>query len=534
MNLFRILKNKSGKFTLGVQQLAVVGVGAAALFYASNKMFASEEAHINQLKARSISSLAASEDTYSGLRQTGAGLTSINITNAAGFDGVANFEERQALEAQSSGGSDFGAGADENFSVNPFSDGLGMGANEATFAPGGVSGADDYYGGSDGGYDGGSARGAAGRGGKALARGSVRGANGGRGSGGRGGSLGTAQMARASGGGTSNSFGGGTGGSSATKAGGSEGYKLSGAMPTGGNPVLDGASGRGGSKFNRGSRNGSAAKAGSFGGSDLKDMAVKSAKIAATDTRAANLGSSIFLANSQLSGGMSFSNGEDGTRTGSSSDFAKADATTFKKLSGWKKNTDDENDQRLKWAKGLKTAMTVLLSATMIMIPLIANAARAGDIPIWGQIAGNAVALGLCIALSAMWGIFSALVGVYWGKFSKGEWSWFSFTMLGIAGLCTAAGWIAFATQNESGSSEAESTSSSAVEGEQGAQEALSELAGKGGEAAGEAAGKGIGQKMGKIVGDAALQSVDPLANLAADTAQNADMADENGGNSNS
>ena len=311
MNWFRFLKNKSGKLKFGLAHL--VAIGGVGMVLATTAFNAEKEA-VQEQKVRSITSLAQGS-SYGGMRQTQGGLTSINVGNAAGYDGVANSEERARIEAARSGG-DFGLNAADNMDgrlASRFSgraaetsetEGLGMGRNATDIVEAPTRGAAaDITPGSMGDRTGRTGRGRYGAGDTSSATTQT---------------LSTASMARASGSGISASYGGGSSGSSSGGAGGSgsrggrssgvgEGYHLSGAIPSGTNIVsMSGAGGRGASQFTPGAANARVGRGSHSNavGDALKDISKRSADAAANKYRSANEGARAFLSGSQNSGGI--------------------------------------------------------------------------------------------------------------------------------------------------------------------------------------------------------------------------------------
>lgn len=435
MNVLQLLKSKAGKLTVGIPQLAAIaGVGLIGVYSALQ----ADKAQMEQ-KVRSLSSISNAYD-YSGLRQSGrGGLTSINVKD--GLNQLATAEERARIEAARTGGGDFGLGAADNVGnavsgalggagyQMSGSEGFGMGANAATEISATPSGrAADVN----------------------VNRASVaNGAAAGRAQAANQNQLASASMARASGSGMSGSYGGassGTSGGSSASAGSAgrygssgsgEGYKFSGSMPSGTNPVsLSGADGRNSSSFGAGGRNASVGRGSrSRGtGNDLKDISKRSADAAKNSHRASNEGSRAFLASSQNSGGMSIDAGVETTETGSA-DFATPEAAKLKSIGDWGEKKDDWAEKMEKAMNTLFSVLFGLISASVVLIPIIKNLKRIGDTGgLWG-ITSTAWAWIWGSMLMAAWGALMANAGMYWSEYLPDSWSWLAFGCFAVGAV---------------------------------------------------------------------------------------------------
>ena len=147
MNLFNLLKSKAGKFVMGASQAAgvsaMVGILSVSVMYNT----ASE-----QLEDQPIRTSFSASDSYNyeGLNRRADGmLTSMNIQNRAGRQGVAIGADRERLEGTASN-NDFGLAAADNLgkrisvpnvgssAVVSETDGLGTGGVDMTEIPAGV------------------------------------------------------------------------------------------------------------------------------------------------------------------------------------------------------------------------------------------------------------------------------------------------------------------------------------------------------------------------------------------------------------
>ena len=497
MNIFHLLKSKSGKLALGAQQLAVIGVGAVALYYVGSMATTQEVQKINAIRTNVFAQQGA-PTANAGMRQTKEGLSAMHIANLGnGYNQVetnlskmaaddaptfSDVDENSIANSMSGAFEGFGSSSNRAEEINPANGGSGYG----------YGGGDSY--GADGAYGGGSRAGKDGRG---AARGSYGGSNGGAVN-----SLSKTSRATASGGVSMSPFGGrsGVGGFSA-KASNGERHTLSGRMDGGSNMVAlkDAASSGKASKFNnQAMRVGAGSETQGLKGKKLKELAEHSTTLAErTATNASNEMSDVFLASNQVSGGMGIA-ADAGTEGGvaSSSDFAspsdmKARAQRInKKLD----DTANEDEARLKYAGWLKKIMSMLLPITIALCGMITAAMAEEKVPVFGLI-GTAGCLALAGVISAIWTAFMVAVGVYWGRYSPGEWNWFSFTLLGIGAVSAASGWITYATANAGKSSETSKAAKEAVE--KGSQKAQAGLA-----------------KFGKILKGAAKASAAEGANL--------------------
>ena len=495
MNVFHLLKNKSGKLALGAQQLAVTAVGAVALFYAGSAVTDNEVQKLDPIRTN-IFAQRGTPTANAGMRRTKEGLSSINIANlGSGYNQV----ETDLSKVSKDDGPAF-SDLDEDemsYKMSGAFEGFGSDSNRAEEinpAYGGSGNAGYAYDGSygdDGAYGGGSRAGKGGRG-SSTSRGSYGSSNGGAVN-----SLSKASRATASGGVSMSPFGGRSGvGNFAAKSTNSEKHTLSGRMDGGTNAVSlrSKSAGTSSSQFNNTARRyGSTGEENVLSGKKLKDMASHSVALAKrTATNASNEMSDVFLASSQASGGLAIAN-DAGTDAGSasSSDLASPDKMNARSRRITKALDDvaDKNEKRIKYASGLKKAMTALLVVTGVLCGLITAACGVEKVPIIG-IAGSAAAMILAGVISAMWIAFSAAVGVYWNRYAHGEWNWFSAVMLGVAALQGGMGWITYAMQNNSEAVKSSSTSTGAVEGgDTAAQQAFGKLAGKGGKFAKVAVG---------------------------------------------
>ena len=446
MNWFRFLKNKEGKIKIGLPQfIAVAGVGMVI----ATTAFQAEKEAVKQQQMRSLSSISSAYN-YGGLQQTREGLTSVNVANLSGdLDRVATAEERARMEAQRTGGGDFGLDAADNVGgkISGFdgqaaqtsdTEGLGMSRNAVNMTENMASGGAT--------------------GGPGVAAGAVAGAAG-RGAGTQTptNSLSSASMARASGNGINASYGGASSSPSSgslgrmaasgmgrTETG--EAYKFSGAMPSGTNPVSMGAGRHSGSSFMAGGRNSRGGKGGPGNyGNDLKDISKRSADVARNSFRASNEGSSAFLAKNIQTHGMEFTTGDAPTVTKSSD--ASWEDTPMEALQPAMQQTTDKENERAKHQGILLALMLGMLGISVWMWGLIKAAREAGKIPIYGQIAGNTIALVLAIALSVLWLGIAGYALWYNNEFFKdaGDTSTVSIAAWALSGIGIAVTWLVFA-----------------------------------------------------------------------------------------
>lgn len=377
MNLWNFLKSTSGKFVLGIPQLAgIAGVGMLAVYgsYEVDNTYASKQAPIRTLSGISRSS------SYEGLQQKDGNLTSINIKDS--LNQVASPEERAALEARNvyTGSSvDATEASIANWSAGSaaegaVTDGLGMGANRTVM--------NEPAGGS-------ATRGANTRGGVNPAAVSA-------GAEGAGGTarptLGTASMARASG----NVFAAASGpissgsGSPATRGGGAsssggEGYQFSGAMPSGSNAISAMNAGKGfrtsNSTFMAGGRQSTSGR-GRRSPQDknaLRDIAKRSADAAGNRDRSSNEGSRAFLASTRNSGGMQVEGGVTTGGSGGSADFDSPNSKNLRAIGDWAEETDNFAEEQQKARNRLMWMTLALVAATVVAIPIAFNLISKGS-----------------------------------------------------------------------------------------------------------------------------------------------------------
>ena len=451
MNLFYFLKNKRGKFTIGLTQMAAIaGVGLVV----SMTAFQADKKAAEQEKIRSLSSIESGYN-YGGMRQAGRdGLTSINVKD--GLNQVATAEERARMEGR--GGGDFGLSAADNVGGSLSSalggraadtsdtEGLGMGRNAVTMLEG-----------SSGGVSSGGSRANAGDVSRRTTRGS-------RDSGGADSpQLATASVTRASGSGINASYGGASSGGNAggnsaaggrTTGGGSgaEGYHFSGAMPSGSDPLsLSGGNGRSGSTFMAGGRNATTGRGSrSKGtGNDLKDISKRSADAALNRNRAANEGARAFLASATSSGGMNIDSSVGTTQSGSA-DFAAPEVGRLKGISNWGDQVTEAETKRDKDRSNLFNLMIAAIAITVIALPIIrylitaakeltigaaaagpmagAMLAQAASLRLWGWVVtGIVCAAGALVVAHAI---------RFWTNYGFG---WMSGGALGVGVACAAA-----------------------------------------------------------------------------------------------
>ncbi len=366
MNLFNLLKSKAGKFVMGASQAAgvsaMVGILSVSVMYNT----ASE-----QLEDQPIRTSFSASDSYNyeGLNRRADGmLTSMNIQNRAGRQGVAIGADRERLEGTASN-NDFGLAAADNLgkrisvpnvgssAVVSETDGLGTGGVDMTEIPAGVrTGAP---GSSPAGVPPVSVSSRAPAAPTAAAP-TAPAASGGN----SGGRLAPASMARASGNSfnaSSGSVGGGASGGTAGRRNAPsrpEGYNFSGSMPGGSNMVSAYETlgkGGNGSTFiagGRGSTAGPGRRSLKNKDNDLKDISKRSADAARNSNRAANEGSRAFLAGGQNSGGMVIDSGEELATTGSA-DFETPTNSNLKAIGNWEQLEDDFGDRKAKARKKL-------------------------------------------------------------------------------------------------------------------------------------------------------------------------------------
>lgn len=413
MNLFKKLKDISGKLVMGIPQLAAIGGASMMLIYGAyqtDSTFASKQPPI-----RSLSGITNSS-SYAGLQRKDGLLTSINIKDS--LNQVATPEERAALEGNSGSANNFGLDNVANIQNVSFgsaaetsaTDGLGMGANKAVLN--GPLGSASTPAANVPGVNTGAVSAAAG--GNASGAAPAQRA-----------SLAPASMARASGnafnaaagaigGSSSGAFGTRTSGASGTSSGGSssgEGYKLSGAMPSGSNAVSAMGLSRSGSGFMAGGRNSTNSRATrSFREkNDLKDISKRSADAAANRNRAANEGSRAFLASSRNSGGMSVEGGVDVGTTGSA-DFENAANQKLNAIGNWQQEEDDFAEEQDKARNRLMWMMIALVAVTIAAITagyhLISKGKMLAKVPVTAaagaaMVAWGWVVLGVAMAYAA-------------------------------------------------------------------------------------------------------------------------------------
>ena len=425
MKWFDLLKNKHGKLTFGLPQMAAIaGVGLVV----SLSAFQADKKAAEQEQIRSLSAISSGYN-YGGMRQDGrGGLTSINVKD--GLNQVATAEERARLEAGRTG--DFGLSAADNVGGSVSSsmrgraagtsdtDGLGMGRNAVVMQEGAGTGQ--------------AVRGARVNPG-AVTRGAGReGASGGQ-------QLAPAAVSRSGGSGINASYGGNTtGGNAAAPRGdtggrqGGEGYKFSGAMPGGTDPLsMRGANGQN-ATFMAGGRyattgRGSRTKG---TGNDLKDISKRSADAALNRNRSANEGARAFLASAQNSGGMNIDSSVGTTEAGSA-DFAAAEARNLKALGDWGQQTQEGETKRDKARSTLFTLMIVLVAMTAVAVPLLRYLSTASKTTgLFGMsfLTWARVVFGL---VAAMAGTVSVFAIDYWSKYGFG---WMSGGALAISVAC--------------------------------------------------------------------------------------------------
>ncbi|MGN1058401.1 MAG: hypothetical protein ACI4Q7_03515, partial [Candidatus Avelusimicrobium sp.] len=323
-----------------------------------------------QLEDQPIRTSFSASDSYNyeGLNRRADGmLTSMNIQNRAGRQGVAIGADRERLEGTASN-NDFGLAAADNLgkrisvpnvgssAVVSESDGLGTGGVDMTEIPAGVRT----------GTPGSSPAGAppVSVSSRAQAAPTAAAAPPAASGGNSGGRLAPASMARASGNSFNASSGSAGGGASGGTAGRRnapsrpEGYNFSGSMPGGSNVVSAYETlgkGGNGSTFiagGRGSTSGPGRRSLKDKDNDLKDISKRSADAARNSNRAANEGSRAFLAGGRNSGGMVIDSGEELATTGST-DLETPTDNNLKAIGNWEKQQDDFGDRKAKARKKL-------------------------------------------------------------------------------------------------------------------------------------------------------------------------------------
>lgn len=439
MNLFNLLKSKAGKLVLGTSQVVVLTVGAAGLF-ASGAFKTGEALGEKELAVRSLSSVS-SRYSYEGLERRDGMLTSMNIQNREGSQGVAVGAVRARLEGNGSA-NDFGLTAVDNLdrtitvpgtgaaAASSATDGLGSGGVDMVEVGGGhtytrTSGPSVGVGAVSQEVNGAAATGTSGVGGR----------------------LASASMARASGnafnaasgamGGTSASSVAGRGGVAAHSSS-SDGYQFSGAMPSGSNVVSQSAAlanSASRSSFVAGGRNSTVGKGRHASlrdkDNDLILISKRSAAAAGDSYRSANAGARAFLDSSQNSGGISIDGGEEAVATGSA-DFSTPTNRSLKKIGDWGDRESEKDKERAKDRNNLAKLLMWSFFATIVAIPLgylLISAGRSAGGP-WGVIkiiagclvlaAAIGVAIALCVAAGKYahkWegGLLSTLSGIIGG-----------------------------------------------------------------------------------------------------------------------
>ncbi len=415
MKWLSILKNKAGKFTLGIPQMVGIAGAGMLLTYGA---FQADNAMDQKGPVRSLTSISDTQN-YSGMDRTSTGqLTSMKIKD--GLNQVATREERERMEGGRSS-NDFGLsgvdGIEGRMSAGSYgpaaptgaSDGLGMGANAAVETGNTYIAASRASAGS----------GVAGLNAGGNGNGGTSGANGAQAS--SGSSLGSASIARASGSAFNAAAGAVAGGkmggsasngrSGATHGGASgDGYQFSGAMPGSSSAVAslaDGgrAHGSAASGFMASSRRGSAGRATrSNSQGDLKDISKRSADAARNQHRATNEGSRAFLASSQNSGGMTIEGGVETESTGSA-DFEAPATNSLKGLGDWQKKAEDKDKEQQKARERLQWMMIAMIAGTFIAMrlgfSLIQKGKKAGLFG-WSFIAWGWTVLGIGMAYAAV------------------------------------------------------------------------------------------------------------------------------------
>lgn len=424
MKWLSILRDKTGKFKMGIPQLA--GIAGTGILLSYGAFEADKAADPPQVR-----SLAAIEDTvdYSGMTRDASGnLSSVRLRDSR--NQIATREERERLNG-GSGNNDFGlnavAGLEGRMNGGSYgqaaqtgaSEGLGMGANAAYEV--GASGAAGRYGYSQNGAAGGAQ--ALSREGQAESR-AAAGDNGAH-------QLAAASMATASG----NAFNAAAGaisgsGPSGSTAGGSSGkpggnYEFSGFMPPS-SSALAALSDNGQRNVTNSSNFLAASRRGTSGRGtrsntqgDLKDISKRSADIAKNKFRSANEGSRAFLAAATNSAGMTIEGGVDTVTTGSA-DFQTPEVGALKKLQAKKQEADDfykkqkKARERLQWMTIALILLTV--AAIYIAVPWIATSTKSVLGAPLAELAW--LVLGIPMLFAVVVGAFAAdYMNTYNGKF---------------------------------------------------------------------------------------------------------------------
>ena len=458
MKWFSFLTNKSGKLRFGIPQMAaVVGVG----FVISYTALQADKKAVEDARVRSVSSIAGGSN-YGGMFVDGRGnLTSINVKD--GLNQVATAEERARIENGRTGGGDFGMSAADNvggrFSSSVSgraaetsdTEGLGMGRNEAVLVESGAGQGGGRGRGADIGPVGAIPTGN----GPADSRASAK-------QGAEGKQLASSSITRASGSGVNNSYGpitsdgAGTSGGNTLPGGrpsgggkiGGEGYNFSGAMPRGTDPLSLSGGAQGRSTFMAGGRHGAAGRgSGSQGtGNDLKDITKRSVEVARNQNRSSNEGARPFLSASTNSGGMSIEGGVETTQTGSQ-DFEPATTRKLKGIGDWGADAKDETDKQSTHQTIIFALLFGMIALSYVMWKLIAAARKLGEVPIYG-IAGNAMAIILAVALTALWLGLSGYAAWYDSTYFEGSVSTLALVSWIVSGVGIGVTWIVFASNS--------------------------------------------------------------------------------------
>lgn len=403
MKILNFLTNKAGKLVIGAPQvLTIAGVGLVATYGA----FKTDQVLDNDLPLRNLSSVASS-NAYEGLNRGADGmLTSMNIQNRAGANGVAVGADRERLEGTRSK-NDFGLTAIDNLgntvsipgagtaAATSATDGLGSGGvdmvelNGAPSSRASVPGGNVY----------------------AAAQGASGAQPGGRAAGGR---LASASMARASGSGlnaTSGPIGGSSSGASGRRGGsgsrgsGSEGYQFSGSMPTGSNIVSSYTNASGGrmgnSQFLAGGRNASFGRGGRRvnEANDLKKISKMSADVAKDRNRGVVGGARPFLANTSTTGGMSIDSATESTGA-SSADFSTPTSRKLKAIGDWGKQEEQKSNDRSNARTRLLWMTLALIAAAIAAIPVVYRIISLAKKK--GVFAAGGIGLGVALAGAVM------------------------------------------------------------------------------------------------------------------------------------
>lgn len=452
MNLFKFLKQKSGKVVFGTTQALVTS--AAVGLFASYAAFTGGQIAAEKESVRDLSAIGR-EDTVSssGFRRSKSGmLTSINLKD--GLNQVATAEERAALEGNGPA-NDFGL--DNVDSINNLSfgsasqggatDGLGTGGNVATEMPARAA-VSTPYGGTSG-----SGLAVTPSASSPAAAPTAR--------------LGTASMARASGN-NLNASGPTGGSSSSTRAGGSSSsgagkasapsYTFSGSMPSASSASAamrtGNAAAGSGSNFTRGSRTASSRNGGRYSpnmGNELRDISKRSAEVAGNENRGPNDGSDPFMASSTRSGGMTVS-GEGPLSEGvASSDFDNKQEVKLRGIQKWTAQKKDDEAERSKARRNLLLLLLGSVAAVLAAAPIGYHLIQKGNNASpygWGfVIAGFAVlaaAAALVTVMLVKAGQYHAKYGgggaLPWLGYTVGALGFGLLTMAGIAGLSNQKG----------------------------------------------------------------------------------------------